>query len=300
VQCKAGEVCKDFSCVPGCRHDGDCAAPADVCRPCQAGTPAAQCPTGSLCVRGKCDSQLTCHYGDLCAPDGAGDKVCTPDQRGPYCQACVRPAGTPTWCPDQTQHGNGNYCLIDSSRPLGQAFFCGVDCSQGQECPFGYRCRDVRIVRAQNCKPEDGLAACAGSPSDVSCDPAKNHAGSAGGIVNDDCDNAAPPLVGAVCDPGTRKCVPQCLGTGETGVQAFCSCMRDADCPQDACDSATRGCAISGAPCIPGLVPDECQSTRAIRCVKAIDARLGAVGYCRIGQNCAPDQGYTCSVLLAQ
>ena len=31
----------------------------------------------------------------------------------------------------------------------------------------------------------------------------------------------------------------------------------------------------------------------------ATDARLGAVGYCRIGRNCAPSQGYTCSVLRA-
>jgi hypothetical protein len=298
VQCKAGQVCKDFACAPGCRHDGDCGAPTDVCRSCPAGTPTAQCLVGSQCVRGKCDTQLTCHYGDLCAPDGAGDKVCTPDARGPYCQPCARQAGTLSWCPDETGHGNGNYCLIDASKPLGQAFYCGVDCTAGQACPFGYRCRDVRIVRAVNCDPNAGFAACASHPTSVACDPAKSHPGSAGGVVNDDCEAALPPLIGAVCDPASRRCVPQCLGTGETGVQAFCSCVQDVDCPQDKCDSATRACVISGRPCIVGLVPDECQSTHAIRCVKSFDARLGAVGYCRIGQNCAPDQGYTCSILL--
>jgi hypothetical protein len=297
VQCSAGQVCKDFSCVPGCRHNGDCAAPADVCRPCPPGTPAAECPTGSLCVRGKCDTQLTCHYGDLCAPDGTGDKMCTPDTRGPYCQSCTRPAGTPTYCPDATGHGNGNYCLIDASQPLGQAFYCGVDCSQGQECPFGYYCHDVRIVTARNCDVNAGLSACSAPSQPVACDPSKNHAGDVGGIVNDACDAAG--LVGAVCDPKTSVCVPQCLGTGETGVQAFCSCVRDADCPQDQCDSATRACAISGAPCIPGQSPDDCQSTHAIHCVKAIDSRLGNVGYCKIGANCAPDQGYTCAILLS-
>ena len=298
VQCKAGEVCQDFSCVPGCRHDGDCAAPADVCRPCPAGTPAAQCPVGSQCVRGKCDTQLTCHYGDICAPDGAGDHVCTPDTRGPYCQPCVRPAGTPTTCPDQTGYGNGNYCLIDTSKPFPQAFYCGVDCSDGQQCPFGYLCRDIRIVRALACRPDDGLSACNAQPSSVSCDPAKTHAGSSGGLVNDDCEAALPPLTGAVCDPKTLKCVPQCLLSGETSVEGFCSCLQDSDCPQDACLSSTRACTISGRPCIVGQVPDDCQSTHAIRCVKATDPRLGAVGYCRIGRNCAPDQGYTCSILL--
>jgi hypothetical protein len=295
VQCKAGQVCKDFSCVPGCAHNGDCPAPADVCRACPAGTPASACPTGSRCVRGHCDSQLTCHYGDLCAPDGTGDKVCTPDARGPYCQPCARTAGTAWYC-----EGPGNYCLIDASRPLGQAFYCGVNCVPATPggpdlpCPFGYTCRDVRIVRAQNCDPNAGLSACAAVASGVNCDPAKNHAGTAGGIVNDDCDNAS--LIGAVCDPNSRKCVPQCLGTGETGVQAFCSCLQNSDCPQDSCDSATRACVISGKPCIVGGT--DCDN--AIRCVKSTDPRLGAVGYCRIGRNCAPSQGYTCSTLLSQ
>ena len=300
VQCKAGEVCKDFSCVPGCRHDGDCEAPADVCRPCPAGTPASACPMGSICVRGKCDTQLTCHYGDLCLPDGAGDNVCTPDTRGPYCQSCTRGAGQSSYCPDATGHGNGNYCLIDTSVPLGQAFYCGVSCMADTPggpdlpCPFGYTCRDVRIVRAQNCDPNAGLSSCAAAPTNVACDPSKNHAGSAGGIVNDDCDNAS--LIGAVCDPNSHKCVPQCLGTGETGVQAFCSCVQNSDCPQDTCDSATRACVISGRPCIVGGT--DCDN--AVMCVKSYDARLGAVGYCRIGRNCAPSQGYTCKVLRSQ
>jgi hypothetical protein len=297
VQCKAGEVCKDFACVPGCRHDGDCAAATDVCRPCAAGTPAAQCPSGNACVRGRCDSQLTCPYGDTCSPDGQGDQTCQPDDRGPFCQPCSRQAGSPEYCPDATGHGSGNYCLIDTSVPLGQAFYCGVDCTEGQECPNGYRCRDVRIVTAGNCKPADGLAACAARTSGVSCDPAKNHPGTAAGIVNDDCDNALPPLVGAVCDPASRQCVPQCLGTGETGIQAFCSCLVDSDCTQDSCDSSSRSCVISGRPCIVGLVPDDCQSTHAIRCVKVEDPRLGSVGYCRIGQNCAPGEGFTCEYL---
>jgi hypothetical protein len=28
-----------------------------------------------------------------------------------------------------------------------------------------------------------------------------------------------------------------------------------------------------------------------------LDPRLGEVGFCRIGQNCAPAPGYTCTVL---
>ena len=302
VQCRAGEVCKDFACVPGCRHNGDCVAPTDVCRACPAGTPAAQCPTGSLCVRGKCDTQLTCHYGDLCTPDGSGDNVCTPDARGPYCQPCVRSGGAQTFCADQTGHGRANFCLIDTSVPLGQKFYCGVDCMPAapggpdQPCPFGYACRDIRIVRAQNCKPDQGFSACNAVPSAAPCDPAHDRPGAVGGVVNDDCENAVPPLTGAVCDPLKKLCVPQCLSSGETSVQSFCSCLQDSDCPKDTCDSTTHACVISGKSCIVGGA--DCDN--AILCVKSTDARLGAVGYCRIGRNCAPAQGYTCSVLLAQ
>ena len=297
VQCRAGEVCKDFACAPGCRQDGDCASPTDVCRPCAAGTSVAQCPSGNTCVRGHCNTQLTCPYGNTCSPDGHGDTTCQPDDRGPFCQPCSRPAGSPYYCVDQTGHGNGNYCLIDTSVPLGQAFYCGVDCTDGQECPNGYRCRDIRIVTATKCEPSAGLAACAAHPSGVACDPAKSHPGPIAGIVNDDCEAAIPSLVGAVCDPASRQCVPQCLGSGETSILAFCSCVVDSDCFPDSCTSSTRTCTISGRPCIPGLVPDDCQSTHAIRCVKVTDPRLGAVGYCRIGQNCAPAEGFTCTYL---
>jgi len=299
VQCKAGQVCHDFACVPGCNKQGDCGAPSDVCRACPLGP---DCAVGKSCVPGHCDSQTSCPYGDVCTADPSDpnhDKICTKDARGPFCQPCSRQAGTVSYCPDDSGFGNGNYCLIDTSQTLGQAFYCGVDCTQAgaTECPNGYQCRDIRIVTASNCDRTAGLSACASHPSQVSCDPAKNHPGSNGGLVNDDCDAAQPPLTGAVCDPGTRRCVPQCVGTGETGVQAFCSCIEDQDCPQDQCDSIKRACTVSGRPCISGKVPDECQSQFAIRCVKATDARLGDIGYCRIGRNCAPAEGFTCKAL---
>ena len=206
----------------------------------------------------------------------------------------VHITGTSYYCAE----GAPNYCLIDASLPLGQAFFCGVDCSGGQGCPNGYQCRDVRIVTAQNCLPSSGLSACPSPATNPPCDPAKNHAGPKGGIVNDDCEAAQPPLVGSVCDPRTSRCTAQCLGTGEAGVQAFCSCIQDSDCPKDVCSAATRRCTISGKPCFLGADPDDCQAGRQqIFCVKALDAKLGEVGYCRIGQNCAPAPGYTCSIL---
>ena len=299
VQCKQGQVCQpDFTCTNGCRATGDCPI-GMVCRDCAPGTAAADCPVGKQCVLGPCDSQLSCPYGDYCVPDTTGEKVCTPDsQHRPFCEPCARTAGSPYYCANSP----ANYCLIDTSKPLGQASYCGVDCSAGQACPNGYQCRDVRIVTAQNCKPEQGLSACtflSRSTPAVTCDPAKNHARTDGlaGTVNDDCEAAQPPLVGAVCDPQTRKCSAQCTGTGEAGVQAFCSCIEDSDCPTDQCDSSTRACTVSGRPCIVGRVPDDCQSTNRIFCVKATDPRLGPVGYCRIGQNCAPAEGFTCATL---
>jgi hypothetical protein len=298
VQCQQGQVCMDdFSCAAGCRASGDCPL-GTVCRDCPSGTPTDQCRTGKLCVPGQCDSQLSCPYGDFCLDDGQGGKVCAPDpQHRPFCEPCTgRLAGSPDLCPG----GAANYCLIDTSKPLGQAFYCGVDCSVGgpATCPNGYQCRDVRIVTAQNCDPNQGLSACPGIA--VSCDPAKNHARTDGqpGIINDDCEAAQPALVGAVCDPKTSKCAAQCTGTGEAGINYFCSCIRDEDCPQDVCVSSQRACSISGKPCIPGQVPDDCNGgVSTIRCVKASDPRLGDIGYCRIGQNCAPAEGFTCDRL---
>lgn len=294
LQCPLGQVCKDFGCVPGCKVTGDCAL-SSVCRACAPGTSINDCPVGNLCVQGPCDSQLSCPYGDVCAPQGSSSETyCQKDTRGPFCESCANQPGTQYYC----QEGAQNFCLIDASLPLGQANFCGVDCSQGQECPNGYQCRDIRIVTAQNCRPENGLSACPSPQTNPPCDPAKNHEGQNGGIVNDDCLAVAPPLIGAVCDPKTSRCTPQCLGTGEANVQAFCSCIQDSDCPQDSCDSATHRCNISGKSCFVGDVPDDCQAgAQQIFCVKANDAKLGDVGYCRIGQNCAPAPGYTCKVL---
>lgn len=296
VQCAQGQVCKDFSCVAGCRTSGDCLL-SEVCRACPAGTPVADCAVGKACVQGPCDSQLSCKYGELCAPpanDPTGEKTCQPDLRGPYCQSCANVAGTQNYCLDGAQ----NFCLIDLSKD--NSYYCGVDCSSGEPCPNGYQCRDIRIVTAQQCAPADGLSACGGRAATApACDPAKNHPGPKGGIVNDDCDaprTPLPPLVGAVCDPRTSRCVAQCLTSGETSTHGYCSCTQDSDCPQDVCESGTRRCAISGKPCVLGS-PDECQTTQSIFCVKALDARLGEVGYCRIGQNCAPGPGFTCTIL---
>jgi hypothetical protein len=302
LHCPFGQVCSQAACAPGCRGAGDCLL-SEVCRACPAGS-GASCPVGNLCVQGQCDRQSACRFGELCqAPPGAppiadcattGGCVCQKDQRGPFCGSCTAQAASRQFCPGPPN----NYCLIDGSVPLGQAFFCGVDCSQDQPCPNGYACRDVRIVTAQNCFPERGLSACAPPAGNPPCDPAKTHAAPDGGpgLVNDDCEAVGPPLVGAVCDPLTRRCAAQCLGTGEAGVQSFCSCLRDQDCAPDRCDSATRACVISGQPCIAGPV-DECATTHRIFCVKVADARLGQVGYCRIGQNCAPAPGFTCAFL---
>jgi hypothetical protein len=310
LQCPQGQVCQEFACTSGCRVTGDCRA-SEVCRACPAGTPAAQCPVGKQCVQGRCDRQGSCKYGERCLP-GAGadpntdcslptsDCACVKDTRGPFCGGCSSSPAFPSLCttPDGVAQAE-SFCLIDSSKPLFQAFYCGVDCAEGQECPNGYICRDVRIVTAQGCNFAGGLSACAPKATSVSCSPAHTHAVSGRpGLVNDDCDAAG--LIGAGCDPNTSLCTPQCLGSGETAKSGFCTCVRDADCPQDHCVSSTATCAISGKPCQLNVTPDECQQgLQQIFCVKATDARLGDVGYCRIGQNCAPAPGYTCDVLLS-
>jgi hypothetical protein len=49
------------------------------------------------------------------------------------------------------------FCIIDTRLA---STYCGADCSQGQSCPRGYGCRDIRVggcLIGQNCTPSNGL-----------------------------------------------------------------------------------------------------------------------------------------------
>jgi hypothetical protein len=266
LHCPQGNVC-DFSkgtCVEGCRGTGDC--PGSSCRcqeePCRctATTEAdlKKCPIG-VCDPDFCSDDSFCRFGERCGarPDsGITRNQCFNDfdaDRRPYCGRCLSGGGIDT-C------GVGaNFCIIDTRS---HSNYCGVDCSEGQTCPRGYGCRDIRVVYSQ-------------SRCDASrpCQP----------------NFALPCQQDSDCKRGG-----QCIKTGgaagfcagrcrlrEGSNFGFCSCQVDFDCALESC---TQGkCSISQKACI---TKDDC---RPIHCVD-----FDGVGGCLIGQNCTPNNGLTC------
>lgn len=270
LHCAQGEVC-DLSqsrCIPGCRGHADC--PGTSCRcgdaacACDGGTPTerALCQVG-VCDGAFCADDAFCRFGEVCAarPDaGVPWAQCRDDfdaELRPYCAQCAFGAGVET-C------GVGpNFCLIDTRLAT---TYCGVDCSQGQACPRGYACRDIRVVYTQwDCS---ATRPCPGNPSQP-------------------CSADADCARGASClkAPGseTGLCAGQCR-LREGSAFGYCSCQVDADCAQESC---TRGeCSITRRPCN----PEAANPCPTIHCVD-----FDGVGGCLIGQNCTPANGLTCA-----
>jgi hypothetical protein len=269
LQCDLGQVCDTTRgvCVDGCRRDGDC--PGTSCRcgevpcACTGSTPEelARCTLGR-CDPNFCSNQDFCRYGELCGipPDsGVPANTCFSDydfDRRPYCARCTNGGGIDT-C------GRGaNFCIIDTRT---NSTYCGADCSQGQACPRGYGCRDIRVVFTRwQCS---ATQACPGDPNlpcmdDTGC--------SRGGTC--------------VKSPGAPSgfCAGKCV-LREGSSFGYCSCQVDEDCATETCSQGE--CTITRKPCIEGD-PNGCKS---IRCVD-----LDGVGACLIGQNCTPSNGLTC------
>jgi hypothetical protein len=270
LHCPLGQVCdsKRASCVEGCRTNGDC--PGVSCRcgdlpcACAGGTEAerAACEVG-VCDPYFCSDESYCAYGELCGvpPDaGTGRNECYSDydpNRRPYCDNCSFGGGTNV-C------GTGpNYCLVDNAHPGNS--FCGADCSQGQDCPRGYRCADVIVVMRQ--------WAC--TRSNPACPVNTQYP----------CTESAQCPRGGNCvkQPGAQQtgyCAPACA-VAEGNENGFCSCLVDSDCAQESCSMGE--CTISRRPCITE------QDCRPIHCVD-----FNGRGGCLIGENCAPANGLTC------
>lgn len=252
VQCQVGQICDTirFECVPGCRDAGDCLL-RQVCR-CE--NDAESCAIGA-CEGNLCDDDSFCHYGELCEPDAAGEKHCVRDGRGPYCEGCQLTPGSYSRCP-----GDGpNFCLLDRKVTFRRTY-CGVDCSEGQRCPWGYTCRNILVLTGALC----------GSDADCSAN---------GPTCASDAD-----CPGARCDPTSGRCGGKC-SFNEDSKQGFCTCSADSECPRDTCDAVTGRCAITRRPCSAG--GNECE--RAIYCVN-----LGTRAACLIGRNCVPEDGLQC------
>jgi hypothetical protein len=285
-QCGFGNVCDALAkkCVPGCRDTGDCVLGQACVR--GLGQPLGQCAAGV------CSGDNLCGFGQICSSDGA----CENDNRGPYCLGCAGGVASDD-CGTR-----GNFCLTDS---VNGGEFCGVDCSDRQECPFGYQCSDVIIIppaapfcAAEVCVLTDGATsgtcsinagvACA---TDADC-PIGFPGGDCPRAAEGNCrvNQQAACTTDADCGDGD-ECVTQECRFGEGDVQGYCTCTRDSDCPRDRCvdinpaNGGRGSCELSGNDCFQDI---DCDAI--IECVN---------GGCFIGQNCAPSDGRTCRDLVA-
>jgi hypothetical protein len=286
-QCGFGNVCDTLSrqCIPGCRDTADCILGQACVR--SLGQALGQCAAGV------CSGDNLCGFGEICSSDG----TCLKDTRGPYCLGC-------TGGVDSDDCGQrGNFCLTDT---VNGGEYCGIDCGDGEACPFGYTCGDVIIIPpqapfcdAEVCIREEGAAT-------GRCSSPQN----AGVVcsVDDDCPIGFPggdcprARIGncridqlrscdsdADCADGD-ECVKQECRFGEGDNQGYCSCTRDSDCPTDTCKDIdpTTGlgsCELSGHEC---FADGDCEAI-----IECID------GGCFIGRNCAPADGRTCRDLVS-
>ena len=268
LQCELGEVCdvKRSVCAAGCRSNGDCPGTScrcgDVACACTGTTPEerARCTIGE-CDGTFCADESFCRFGEICGvPLDAGETRarCLSDfdiDVRPYCARCTSGGGIDT-C------GTGaNYCIIDTRTA---STYCGADCSEGQTCPRGYGCRDIRIVLSRwQC---GGTQTC---PGDQGLPCGKD----------EDCKRGGSCLKA----PGQPNgfCAGQCRLREGSGF-GYCSCQVDSDCPQQTCSAGE--CSINRKKCVNDT---DC---RQIRCVD-----FDGIGACLIGQNCTPANGLTCT-----
>jgi hypothetical protein len=297
AHCPLDHICDLFvgACVEGCLDEADCIL-------------------GSGCIReatadilGKCKANA-CSSTTQCAPGYNCDQLtatCVVDTRGPYCGACQAFDPTdPQCCADPLHCGHSdyaNYCLIDTGDATGQGHFCGVDCSVNDVgCPSGYSCQDVIIV-GPPATPQCGVEICQNgvcSQTGASCtahedcpkgppggDCARARTGICAGSLDQACSSDAD------CGGSAGSCHKAVCGGGENAAFGFCSCVIDADCPQDDCvdpdltdpDHPLEGhCYLSGHACFAQI---DCS---VIACVN---------GGCLIGRNCAPSGERRCQEL---
>jgi hypothetical protein len=279
-QCEIGQICdlSSGTCVPGCHSFGDCPL-GDSCLCTDANGKRFECSCASLddadreqcqvgvCSTDACPNTAACPYGKLCRssdPDAGVLPTCISDydpNERPYCDTCVATPGQNNTC------GNGpNFCLADTSNGDFGGSYCGVDCSEGQECPNGYHCADVVVVRSIGCSKDTDCP-----PGPLACQQDSDC-----GETNGLCQKQAGALTG--------YCSGRCY-KHEGDTQGFCTCTVDNECDQDVCESSSRTCSISQRNCT--LDGSGCEP---IRCVP-----FHGLGGCFIGQNCAPNEGLDCS-----
>jgi len=318
-QCAFGEVCNRLGgvCVPGCNEDGDC----------RLGEGCVKETIGALgtCAAGFCTANNLCDFGEACDLESG---ECVFDTRGPFCSSCAGGVLSDD-CGER-----GNYCLTDSTDPTGQSSFCGVDCAQGQACPFGYSCNEVIIIprtlpfcsAPEIClkSPGETSGVCS-RYSTVTCsvdeDCPEGPPGSDCPRYNFDCEAGDMCPGGSAC-PASGRCPPfgHCL-VGQNPCEQDVDCCDDpAECPSGSCVLqrcvGREGSAFGHCTCtVDSDCPnDDCEGAdlsdpqnpqpgrcflSGRTCFEDIDCNTIACvdGGCRIGSNCAPANDRSCREL---
>lgn len=296
--CAFGFVCSSQLCVVGCRSTGDCPlgdggqVVACVCASgleCQCPPPGdgglvdpaaydrSTCPIGTCNPNDCAGDTSVCPYNDVCSGSGDGGSfTCEPDPRSVVlCNDCVYNPGSTSACNAGDTQG-ANFCLLDLADPTASKTFCGVDCSGGQGCPSGYKCDDVIILTQTPCT------------SDQSCSP--TGAPCTVGALDGGSDCPADTVCVGPTGPQKGRCGGVCIA-GEGNQHGFCTCVKDSDCPRDACDTSSRRCTISQQLCDP-------QNSTTCGSVGCVD--FGGARGCFIGRNCAPTHGLQCPLPAQQ
>lgn len=160
-------------------------------------------PAGDACAAlcaGSCPAGMVCKRAD--GRDPSASAICVPIQSR-LCQECV----------EDTDCGPyGDLCLEEG---LGQ--FCGVDCSETDDCPEGFSCTSIRndagLEQSRQCVPESGTCTCgpANDGLERPCQKTTPGVGTCageetcdGGVGWVDCDARTPQY--EVCDHQDNDC----------------------------------------------------------------------------------------------
>jgi hypothetical protein len=289
--CATDDVCRDGSCIAGCRTD-----PADTC------------PAGSrcdldVCVLGCGTDDSRCGAQQVCRNDTCLDACSTGNDCGRN-TACLGGACVDGCLADgDCAGGIGTRDTICFGETPTVAGAC-VQCEVNDNCGFGQVCGADNVCRLP-CNAQGGCIVgvcdtadnvCVGCLDDTTCGPLQ------------------------VCDTVSRSCVAEealcapCQQDAECGVGNLClririnnfttdrgcglDCSADQACPSGAtCQDVSQNGVLIGRQCVPANATVEPMSCTAFRNLEgATSCQLGGAFVCGAGAACVQD---VCTVACA-
>jgi hypothetical protein len=133
--------------APECTSDDDCKDPCQSCNHITGKCSPIQCPSGQVCVDGKCEDICDCNDPESCG----GTKACVRLNADTcYCKSCTGSCAT----------GCGEGCYCNKSTNSCEVNTCTGSCNNGTDCGKGCGCN----ATTKKCEP------CGSSVCDTTCD----------------------------------------------------------------------------------------------------------------------------------